>query len=130
MFLKLRVLSKLCGSLSEKPADHVSGTGAGKPESSAGDQERETPSAGYKANEDGKTGEFSLGSTCYICLSVTGDRLHCQVNINMGVILIKAEGIKYEIECFHLDLRSLGQSVELLSRSCLFSSVDLLLICA
>lgn len=61
LFLKFRVLSKLCGNLSEKPTDYVSGTGAGKFESSAGDQEWETPSAGYKANEDGKTGEFSLG---------------------------------------------------------------------
>lgn len=36
--------------------------------------------------------------TCYVCLSVMEDRLHSQENANMEMILIKWEGIKYEIE--------------------------------
>lgn len=35
-----------------------------------------------------------------------GDRLHCQENINMEMILIKDEEVKYETECFYLELIS------------------------
>lgn len=43
-------------SLPEEPSDHVSGAGAGEPESCAGDQEREAASAGCEADENGETG--------------------------------------------------------------------------
>lgn len=38
------------------------------------------------------------------------DRLHGQENINMEMILIKQEEVKYEMECFNLELIRLGQS--------------------
>lgn len=45
-------------SLAEEPSDHVPGARVRKPESRVGDQERETPSAGHQANENGETGMF------------------------------------------------------------------------
>lgn len=47
--------------------------------------------------------------TYYVCLSGM-DRLHGQENINMEMILIKQEEVKYEMECFNLELIRLGQS--------------------